>query len=397
MIERTLEERLVTLAHSFPAVFLTGPRQSGKTTLARASLPDFAYFNLEDLDVREEAVEDPRTFLRRLEGGQGAILDEVQRAPDLFSYLQGFIDEKRGGPLVLTGSQQFLLSEKVSQTLAGRVAVLELLPFSVAELARRPALLPRGLSTRGEAPAPPERSLEESLVVGSFPRIHDEGLEAATWLDGYVRTYVERDVRALRNVGDIDTFTRFVRLCAGRAGQLVNFAALGSDAGVSQPTAKQWLSILRASYVLDLLPAHHVNFNKRLVRRPKMHFHDSGLLCFLLGIRDAEQLSLHPLRGAVFESFVVSEFRKSFLHRGQPAPLYFWRDSHGRELDVIVDDGLAPLPVEVKSGRTVAGDAFRNLEYHAGLSGRDGGLLVYGGDRSYARRGIHVIPWFACS
>lgn len=381
---------------SYPAVFLTGPRQSGKTTLTRSALPDFAYYNLEDLDVREEAIEDPRGFLRRLEGGGGKIVDEAQRAPGLFSYLQSFLDEGRGGPVVLTGSQHFLLSDHISQSLAGRTAILELLPFSVAELEERSAAVPEDLGSQS-VPAPPKRDLEDTLLTGGFPRIHDAGLDPAPWLDGYVRTYVERDVRALRNVGNIDTFTRFVRLCAGRAGQILNLAALGSDAGVSQPTAKQWISVLRASYVLDVLPSHHQNFNKRLVRAPKLCFHDSGLLCHLLGIRSREHLDVHPLRGAVFENFVVSEFRKAFLHHGRSAPLYFWRDSHGREVDLVVEDGPSPLPVEIKAGRTVAGDAFRGLEYYARISGQSRGLLVHGGDRSYERRGFRVLPWFACS
>jgi len=395
---RTLHNRLVELAHSYPAVFLTGPRQSGKTTLARASFPDFLYLSLEHLQTREEAIEDPQGFLRRFEGIGGVILDEAQRAPDLFSYLQGFLDDERGGPFVLTGSQHFLLSERISQSLAGRIAILELMPLSVAELAGRQALEPEQLAD-ADAPGQEERPmpLEELLLAGLFPRVHARGLEPTTWYDGYVRTYVERDVRTLSNVGDLDAFARFVTLCAGRSGQILNASALAGDAGVSQPTARRWLSILRTSYVIDLLPPHHQNFNKRLVKRPKMHFLDAGLLCYLLGIRRPQDVLLHPLRGAIFETFVIAELRKLFLHQGRRPQLYSWRDSNGREVDAVLDFGTRRLPVEVKSGETVRSDAFRGLDHYLRLSGDAGGVLVYGGRQTYRRRNHVVRSYWACS
>src|SRR5262245_285875 len=266
MYPRTLEPRLRTLAATFPAVALTGPRQSGKTTLARATFPGFHYVSLEDLQNRQEAIEDPRGFLRRLEGKPGAILDEVQRTPDLFSYLQGFLDEKRAGPLVLTGSQHFLLSERISQSLAGRVAILELLLLSVAELARRPALTPEQVADPAALRRdPPLLPLEELLFRGLFPRIHDQPLDATAWLDGYVRPYVERDVRPLTNIGNLEAFSRFLALCAGRSGQLLNSSALAVETGISHPTARHWISVLQASYVILLLKPHHENFNKSLV------------------------------------------------------------------------------------------------------------------------------------
>lgn len=398
MLSRTLASRLLDLTGPFPVVFLTGPRQSGKTTLARSAFPDFLYRSLEDLQNRQEAAEDPRGFLDRQRDAPGMILDEVQRAPDLFSYIQGYVDEGRGGPFLLTGSQQFLLSEKISQSLAGRAAILELLPFSLAELEGRDARQPDELLE--EPPfqeAVRHGGLDGILFAGTFPRIHDRGLEPATWLDGYVRTYVERDVRAVAGVGDLDAFTRFLGLCAGRAGQLVNSSALGSDAGVSHVTVKRWLSILRASYVIELLRPHHENFSKRLVKTPKLYFVDSGLLCHLLGIRKAEDLERHPLRGAVFENFVVTEFRKLFLHHGERPPLFFWRDAHGHEVDVLIDLGGRRVPVEVKAGATVAGDFLAGLDRYVEMSGDDAGILVYGGSEAYTRRRHLVRPWFRCS
>jgi hypothetical protein len=381
-------------------VFLTGPRQSGKTTLARQTFPAFRYVSLEDLQTREEATDDPRGFLRRLEGPvgeSGVILDEVQRTPELFSYLQGFLDEERGGPFVLTGSQHFLLVERISQSLAGRVAILELLPLSLAELAGREALRVEDFDTEDRrALGPPPWVLDELLFRGLFPRIHDRGLEPTPWLDGYTRTYVERDVRQLSDIGNLATFTRFLALCAGRSGQLLNFASLAADAGVSRDTARRWISVLEASYVLYLLSPHHENFSKRLVKSPKLYLYDTGLLCYLLGLRRWQDLRAHPLRGAIFETFVLGELRKLFLHHGERPRLYFWRDSNGREVDVLIDLGTRRIPVEVKAGETVARDAFRGLRHYAELSGDPRGVLVYGGEQSYRRGDFWVRGWWGC-
>ena len=398
MIQRTLSARLVKLTSSYPVVFLTGPRQSGKTTLARSAFPDFFYVSLEDLQNREEATEDPRGFLHRLEAGPGAILDEVQRTPDLFSYIQGFVDAGKGGPLILTGSQQFLLSERIGQTLAGRAAILELLPFSIAELCNRPGLSPDAFVT-GDPPVSerPAMSLDELLFSGFFPRIHDRSLEPSPWLDGYIRTYVERDLRTLAMVGDLETFARFIGLCAGRAGQLLNTSSLGADAGVTHATARRWISILQASYVIDLLRPHFENYSRRLIKTPKLYFVDTGLLCRLLGIRTPEDLPRHPLRGMIFENLIVNDLRKLFLHQGERSPLYFWRDSNGREVDVIIDLGVRRIPIEIKAGRSVAADFLKSLDLYTALSGGPGGVLVYGGDETYRRR-VHLIrPWWACT
>jgi predicted AAA+ superfamily ATPase len=397
MIQRTLASRLVTLSGTYPVLFLTGPRQSGKTTLAKATFPEFRYISLEDLQNRQEATEDPRGFLGRLEGSRGAILDEIQRTPDLFSYIQAFVDARKSGPLILTGSQQFLLSERISQSLAGRAAILELLPFSIAELCARESLTPDGLATVDEVRERPTFGLDEMLFTGLFPPIHDRRLEPTPWLDGYVRTYVERDLRTLATVGDLETFTRFVGLCAGRAGRLLNASSLGADAGVTHSTARRWISILQASYVIDLLRPHFENFSRRLVKTPKLYFIDTGLLCYLLGIRKAEDLHFHPLRGMIFENLVVAELCKLFLHRGERPPLYLWRDSNGREVDVIVDLGVRRIPVEIKAGQTVAGDFLRSLDLYTTLSSGPGGVLVYGGDETYRRRAHIIRPWWACS
>ena len=359
------------------------------------AFPGFRYVSLEDLQNRQEATEDPRGFLRRLEDADGVILDEVQRCPDLFSYLQGAIDDHRGGPFILTGSQQFQLSERISQSLAGRAAVVELLPFSLAELYGWKITEPEALVTLDSLPTgPPPVSLDETLFTGLYPPIHDRGLEPRIWLDSYVRTYVERDVRTLGGVGDLDTFIRFLGFCAGRAGQLLNASSLASDVGVSQPTIKKWLSILRASYVIELLQPHHKSFRKRQVKSPKLHFVDTGLLCNLLGVRHAGDLHRHPLRGAIVENFVVTELRKRFVHHGQRAPLFHWRDSNGREVDIVVEWGPTQVPVEVKAGLSVASDAFRGLDYYAKLSGIPGGILVYGGDDTYQRRAHQVRAWW---
>lgn len=395
MIHRHIEQKLRTAAKQYPVVLLTGPRQSGKTTLVRAVFPDFRYVSLEDPDHRAFATEDPRGFLGQFE--HAVILDEAQRVPDLFSYIQGLVDRAdRAGQFILTGSQNFLLMEKISQSLAGRCAVLHLLPFTRSELLGRQGI---DLSQIGKAvPAGPPRQqddLFDVLFTGSYPRIHDKKLPPQDWLANYYLTYLERDVRQLLNVGDIEAFGRFIRLCAGRCGQLLNLSSLAADGGVSVTTAKRWISILQTSFLLFLLRPHHQSFNKRLVKSPKLYFLDSGLLCYLLRIHSPEQLTTHAARGAVFESWVVSELLKNYHNRGAAPDLYFWRDSSGHEIDLLLDQGQELVPIEIKSGQTFAGDYLKGLTYWRSLPDQEHAraALIYGGDESYMRQEIAVISW----
>lgn len=397
MIKRTLATKLQEAAKQFPVITLTGPRQSGKTTLVRALFKKHAYVSLETPDQRNFALEDPRGFLDQFDGP--LILDEVQRTPELFSYIQVLVDEHRDwtGRFILTGSQHFLLLERVSQSLAGRCAVLHLLPFSLAELMnRKPFSLDALGKTVSKKPQPPKTSLIETLHTGFYPRIHDKHLPPREWLDGYYQTYLERDVRNVLNVGDVDTFGRFARLCAGRCGQLVNLSGLASDCGVSHTTAKRWLSVLEASFIITLLRPHHRNFGKRLIKSPKLYFLDTGLLCYLLQIHKPEELFQRAERGALFESFVVSELYKNFVHRGEPSRLYFWRDAAGHEIDIVVDLGTEVIPVEVKSAQTVASDFFDNLGYWRNLTGEKDArsALIYGGDQAFKRSGVSTYPWY---
>ncbi|RLB81222.1 MAG: AAA family ATPase [Deltaproteobacteria bacterium] len=398
MIKRTLTTKLKEAATQFPVVTLTGPRQSGKTTLVKAAFKDYDYLSLELPDQRSFALEDPRGFLSQFDGP--VILDEVQRAPELFSYIQVLVDEHRDwtGRFILTGSQNFLLLQSISQSLAGRCAVLHLLPFSLAELTgRKPISLETLGNTVSKNLKSPKSGLMETLFTGFYPRIHDKHLPPRDWLAGYYQTYLERDVRNVLNIGDLETFGRFVRLCAGRSGQLLNLSGLASDCGISHTTAKRWISVLKASFVITLLRPHHRNFGKRLIKSPKLYFLDTGLLCYLLQIHSPEELFHRAERGAVFESFVVSEFYKNFIHRGEPPSLYFWRDAAGHEVDIIIDMGTMLIPVETKSAQTIASDFFDNLAYWRKVSGDENApaALIYGGDQSFKRSGVFVYPWFA--
>lgn len=395
MIPRLLQSYLLRDAGYYPVVTLTGPRQSGKTTLARATFPDHDYVSLEETDTRAFAREDPRGFLTRFPGR--LVIDEVQRVPDLLSHLQSVVDrDPLPGRFVLTGSQNLLLMEKVSQTLAGRCGILHLLPFSRAELERQsqqdPAIPPTLFANR-------ESHLDcwGLIRAGGYPPIHDRGIPPEVWLSDYVRTYVERDVRALVNVGDLETFERFLKLCAGRVGQILNYASLAGDCGVSVDTARRWLSVLKASFIVFLLPPHHRNFNKRLIKSPKLYFYDTGLVCYLLGIREAGQLDGHPLRGALFEGYVVGEVAKAYWSHRRNPPIYFWRDQGGHEIDLLIEEAAALYPVEIKSGATVASDMLDALRWWSRLAGPLAGdaTLLYGGADAYERSGVAVRPWFA--
>jgi len=395
MIKRTITDKVLSLARQFPVVSITGPRQSGKTTLAKMAFPDYAYISLEEPDERDFASADPKGFLKRFVGG--VILDEIQRTPMLLSYIQGIVDsEDFPGHFVLTGSQQLPLMSKVSQTLAGRTAIVNLLPFSLDELLNRASGDPLRIDHLPEAQENPPFELETILHTGLYPRIHDKGLIAQDWLSAYYQTYVERDVRDISNIGNLDAFQRFVRLCAGRSGQLLNLSSLAVDSGISHTTARQWISILQAGFILHLLPPHHANFSKRLIKSPKLYFLDTGLLCFLLRIREAADLVTHAMRGPIFETFIFSEIFKSFAHRGETPPLFFWRDRTGHEVDLIIDAGQKLIPLEIKSGQTVNASFFNGLRYFCALGppASGTGVLVHGGDSTYKRENFIVRPWF---
>jgi len=396
-IPRHLQPRLLQAIEQFPVVTLTGPRQSGKTTLARAALPNYAYVSLEDPDERRLAREDPRGFLDRFDEGQ-VILDEAQHVPDLFSYIQGIVDEReQPGQFVLTGSQNFLLHQRISQSLAGRCDILHLLPFSRAELTRADLEPIENIGERRRRTlGTQDDHLNTVLFAGGYPRIHDKQLDPQQWLANYYQTYVERDVRELVNVGDVETFGRFMGLCAGRTGQLLNLSALANDCGVTHTTARRWLSVLETSFVVMLLRPHHRNFNKRLVKSPKLYFLDTGLLCYLLRIRSPEDLAVHAARGAIFESWVISEAMKNFMNRGLRPDIYFWRDSTGREIDLLIEAGAEHLlPIEIKSGQTFNSDFVKNLTWWRQLSSAVDapGVVVYGGDRSMNYKGNLMLSW----
>ncbi len=390
MIDRNLSSLLQQASTHYPIVTVTGPRQSGKTTVCRAVFPDHPYVSLEAGDLRDYASDDPRGFLA--EYREGAIIDEVQRVPELLSYLQVDVDERpQPGRFILTGSQSFALSASISQSLAGRTAVRTLLPPSLDELARF------GSPTTDE--------LMSLLVTGAYPRIYDRELPAASWLLDYTTTYIQRDVRQLLNIGNLRTFTTFMRLVAGRTATELNLNSLASDAGITQPTAKAWLSVLETSYLCTVVPAWHRNVRKRLVKRPKLHMLDTGLTCSLLGIRTADQLRHHPLRGPIFESWVVSEILKARLHRGEPESTYHFRQPRGLEADIVVEDGMRVIVADAKSGATFRGSAFEPLVRIAALIGdaEPEVVVVHGGDdtqtwsagQALAWRDVAAGPWVA--
>ena len=379
-IPRNAESRLQHFASGYPVVVVTGPRQSGKSTLVRHAFPNHHYVSLEDLDQREFAETDPRGFLNQFSGG--SILDEAQRCPALFSYLQTRVDKRQQpGEFILTGSQQFGLLSGITQSLAGRAALLTLLPMTYGELQRSGKI---------------GTHLDKILFDGAYPPIFDRGLESRPWHGNYVRTYLERDVRQLIKVQDLDTFQRFLRLCAGRTGQLLNLSSLSNDSGITHNTAKAWISVLEASYIVHLLPPHHQNFNKRLVKTPKLYFLDTGLATWLLGIQNSEQLATHVQRGALFETWVISELLKARYNAGETSNLYFWRDRSGHEVDLLIDHGTHLSPLEIKSGQTINKDYFKELEFWKKLAGETAGeaWLVYGGDTRQSRSDVTVLPWY---
>ncbi len=388
-LQRHLFHTLIRRAAPYPVVTLTGPRQSGKTTLCRQAFPHLPYANLEDANTRAFAQTDPRGFLAQYPGG--AILDEVQRLPDILSSVQVMVDEWRFGQLggnsgvdkrkfILTGSQQFDLMDSVRQSLAGRTAVLRLLPLSMLEL--RAAGLPH--------------STARLMHAGGYPAVHAQGIAPADFFNDYFETYIQRDLRELVALRNLPEFRRMVRLCAGRVGQIVNYQSLANDVGVSQHTIASWINLLETGYVVFLLQPWFENLGKRLIKSPKLYFYDTGLAAWLMGVNSADQLATHPLRGHLFENLVVTEFAKYFENQGERARLHFWRDSNGQEVDLVVENGMQANRlglVEIKSSQTYHSDFSKSLRQVGQLLGArvERKMVVYGGTEQYVRDGVEVV------
>lgn len=366
MIKREAEIEIRSLAKQFKAVAIIGPRQSGKTTLVRHIFSDKPYANLENPDLRMFATDDPRGFLSNYPFG--AVLDEIQRVPDLFSYLQQILDESSGnGMFILTGSNNFLLQESISQSLSGRVGYLNLLPLSLGEINDK------------------QINSNQLMFKGGYPVLYSQDVDPTVWYSNYIRTYVERDVRLIKNIADLSAFERFLRLCAGRIGQLLNMSSLAVETGVDVKTIGTWLSVLETGFILFRLQPWHENFNKRIVKMPKLYFYDTGLATALLGIENPTQLDLHPFRGAVFENMVILEFLKKRFNKAKQHNLFFWRDNVGNEIDLLIKQGDRLLPVEIKSGQTVTNDYFKGILFWNKISNSCGGYVVYGGDMTQVR------------
>ena len=380
MIPRKLANKLLELSKGFPVVSLTGPRQSGKTTLVKSVFSDYTYVSLENTDTVLAAQEDPRRFLAAHQDS-GVIIDEAQRAPELFSYLQGIVDaSKKMGRYILTGSQNFLLLENITQSLAGRTAIVHLLPFSADEI--KPAKL------LGD-------SLDKTMFKGMYPPLYDRPVAPTDFYPSYIETYLERDVRSIKNIGSLALFRKFIQLCAGRCGQLLNMTCLGNEIGVDHKTIRSWISVLEASFIIFLLQPYHRNWNKRLVKQPKLYFYDTGLLCSLLNLRNADDLANHHLRGSIYENYVITEHLKGQLHAGIKPSVYFWRDHSGHEVDMIVEQGTTLKAIEIKSTTTLNPELFKGLRWFSKQANLppDDCVLVYGGEEAQDRTAGRVIPW----
>ena len=378
MIKRALEEKILQLAEKFPVVSVTGPRQSGKTTLIKSLFPGYRYESLEEPDIRLVAESDPRRFL---ESDTKIIIDEIQRVPQLFSYIQTITDNKKiNGQFIISGSQSFLLNQHISQSLAGRVAILNLLPLSLSELVNH------GISID---------PYEKLIFKGFYPRLYDQEIDPGDFFPNYIQTYIERDVRMLQNVHNLTLFVRFLKLCAGRTGQLLNLNSLANDCGISVNTAKSWISVLETSFIIFLLQPHYRNFNKRIVKTPKLYFFDTGLACSLLEIRAENQLSTHYLRGSLFENLILAELIKKRFNRGLRNNCFFWRDNKGVEIDCIIENGNKLIPLEIKSAATYNKDFFKNLNYWNKLSENsiENSFLIYGGDSSIDTKEGKLLRW----
>ncbi len=397
MINRNLAVVLRECSREYPVVAIIGPRQSGKTTLVQYVFQEYDYITLESLDNRERASADPRGFLE--DCGKRIILDEIQRVPSLFSYLQEYVDRsEEAAQYILTGSNQFILMEKIAQSLAGRIVTLKLYPFTANEIYfKREYHCLKEVFTPDPRSKRPNPDLAEIILKGMYPRIHDKNLNPRRWIESYLETYVERDVRSLVNVNDLRTFENFLKISASYSGQLLNYAGISNHIGVSQPTVKKWLSVLETSGIIFILPPHYRNYSKRIVKTPKLYYTDTAVLCYLLSIKSTEHLKSHPLYGNIFETFIISEFCKRIMHIGEKPSLYFWRDKTGNEIDLIVEDGLTLTPFEIKLSRTFSSSFFENIERWFALKGNNNkkGFCIYAGDTTIGKdKDIGAYPWY---
>jgi hypothetical protein len=399
MIRRNLETSIRIYSSQYPVVAIVGPRQSGKTTLARYMFPGHKYLSMENLDIRHLAQDDPRGFLD--DYGKNIILDEIQRVPSLFSYLQERVDlDESPAGYVLTGSQQFILMEKITQSLAGRIITFQLYPFSFNELYG--AKPDKNIDSIFKIKQRDIKGVEKidiyrMIFTGMYPRIHDKKLDARKWIENYIRTYIERDIRSLVNVDNLKLFEDFLKICASMSGQLINYTSISNSIGVSQPTVKKWLSLLETSGILFVLPPHYKNFKKRIVKTPKLYFTDTGVLSFLLSIRNPDELISHPLWGNIFETFIISELYKRVHHTGEKPPFYFWRDKTGNEIDLIVDIGSKLLPIEIKASKTYSPKLKTNIFSWLNLKNNtsEKGFVIYRGEEVIGKRSaVSVIPWW---
>ncbi len=377
MIQRIASKHITELAALFKVIAVTGPRQSGKTTLVKYNFPDKAYVNLEMPANRQFATDDPVGFLQQYPGG--VILDEVQYVPHLFSYIQDIVDTKnQPGMFILTGSNNFLLNKRISQSLAGRVAYINLLPFNYAEI--------KDLH--------PEFDEQDYMLTGFYPPVYDQKIPYSLWYPNYIRSYVERDVRQIKNINNLVHFERFLQLLAGHTAQELNYHSLSVSLGIDIKTVQSWIAVLEQSYIVFLLKSYHKNYNKTIVKRPKLFFYDTGIVCSLLGITSKQVLNTHPQKGAIFENMIVSEFVKYARHAALPHRFYYWRDKTGREIDLIIEKDNTAVPVEIKVGKTVQDYFFKSIRYWLKLTGNPQGYLVYAGDQAQKRSdGLEVTGW----
>lgn len=380
MIQRQLGSYIHKIKSKFPIISITGPRQSGKTTLAKTMFPEYNYFNLENPDERMELEDDIRGFLNNYVG-PGIIIDEAQNVPDLFSYLQAFVDELNDmGKIILSGSQNFLLMEKISQTLAGRVGIVNLFPFSLSELKDTEYW---------------KNDVFDFLFTGMYPALYDRGIEPGDYYPGYIQTYIERDVRNLKNIGNLRIFRKFLQLCAGRVGLILNYSSIANDLGIDHKTVKSWISVLEASYIIFLLNPHYNNFNKRVIKQSKLYFYDTGLAVSLLRIRSRDSLYSFNLRGNLFENFIIAEYYKSTLHSGNQPDAFFYRDKTGNEVDLIIDKPPELIPIEIKSGETISNESFKGLIKYQSFSNTspEKCFLIYSGSKSGKRKHANILSW----